>query len=237
MEELLDSLDRVLDTVAEKYEEDLAPAIPRVWRAEIEELRTDLRGWMRLWHGQLPEWEPVHFELGFGLGSDCGQQYDSSSTPEPLVLLNSVRLRGSIDLVERHRSQAMLRVIDHKTGKRAPRQPVSIGGGTTLQPALYALAAEKLLGQAVESGRLDYCTQRGGYTALEIRIDTPTRQRVERALTVIQTSIETAFLPAAPQEKACELCDYRLICGPNEEIRVKKWKSAIEALQELRRMP
>jgi CRISPR/Cas system-associated exonuclease Cas4 (RecB family) len=114
---------------------------------------------------------------------------------------------------------------------------MSIGGGAALQPALYALAAEKLLGKTVESGRFDYCTQRGGHTATEVRIDAPTRQRVIRALNVIQNSIETAFLPAAPQEGACRLCDYRLVCGPNEELRVKKWKLSIDALQELRRMP
>lgn len=237
LDEVLDSLDSVLDTLAERYEEDLAPAIPRVWRAEIEELRTDLRGWIRLWYAQLPEWEPLHFELGFGLGPTNDQHHDPASTPEPLVLLDSVRLRGSIDLVEQHRSRAVLRVVDHKTGRPGQRQPLSIGGGATLQPVLYALAAEKLLGKAVESGRLDYCTQRGGYTATEIRIDTITRQRVDRALTIIQDSIETGFLPAAPQEKACDFCDYRLVCGPNEEIRVKKWKPTIEPLQELRRMP
>jgi len=60
---------------------------------------------------------------------------------------------------------------------------------------------------------------------------------VERALAVIQNNIETAFLPAAPKEKACDFCDYRLVCGPNEEVRVKKWKAPIEDLQELRRMP
>lgn len=237
LDEMLDSLDRVLDSLAQKYEEDLAPAIPRVWRAEIEELRTDLRGWVRLWHARLPEWEPLHFELGFGLGPVNHQHYDSSSTPDPVVLLDTIRLRGSIDLIEQHRSRAVLRIIDHKTGKRAPRQPVSIGGGSTLQPILYGLAAEKLLRKTVESGQLDYCTQRGGYSTTEIKIDPASRQRVERALAIIQTNIETAFLPAAPQEKACDLCDYRLVCGPNEEIRVKKWKAPIEDLQELRRMP
>jgi CRISPR/Cas system-associated exonuclease Cas4 (RecB family) len=235
--ELLDSLDDVLNALAQKYEEDLAPAIPRVWRAEVEELRTDLRGWMRLWYASLPEWEPLHFELGFGLVSAGDHQHDSASTSEPLVLPNLALLRGSIDLVEQHRHRGVLRVVDHKTGKQPQRQPVSIGGGTSLQPALYALAAEKLLGKEVESGRLDYCTQRGGYMVSEISINAATRQRLNRALAIIQNSIESGFLPAAPQEGACLFCDYRLVCGPNEEVRVKKWKPEIEALRELRRMP
>ncbi len=233
----LDLLDGVLNRLAEKYEEELAPAIPRVWRAEIEELRTDLRGWIRHWYASLGEWEPLHFELGFGLVGADAEQYDSASTREPVLLLDLVRLRGSIDLVEQHRSRSVLRVVDHKAGKRPQRQAISIGGGATLQPALYALAAEKLLGKVVESGRLHYCTQKEAYAVSEIRTDTVTRGRLNRALANIQNSIQAGFLPAAPQEKACSLCDYRLVCGPNEEIRVKKWKPTIESLQELRRIP
>ena len=131
----------------------------------------------------------------------------------------------------------MLRVIDHKTGKRATKQAVGIGGGSTLQPALYAVAAETLLGKSVESGRLEYCTQRGGYTATEIKVDNNTRQYLNHALDIIQNSIESAFLPAAPQPGACSLCDYRLVCGPHEELRVKKWKPPVEALDDLRRLP
>jgi RecB family exonuclease len=237
VEESLASLDRILDAIAEKYEEELAPAIPRVWRAEIEELRTDLREWLRLWYARLPEWEPLHFELGFGLGAVDSEHYDSSSNPEPLEIANRTHLRGSIDLIEQHRSRGGLRVVDHKTGKRPARQAVSIGGGSTLQPALYALAAEELLGKPVETGRLEYCTNRGGYTATDIKVDPATRQRLNQALNIIQSSIESAFLPAAPQEGACNLCDYRLVCGPNEEIRVKKWKPPIEHLDDLRRLP
>jgi CRISPR/Cas system-associated exonuclease Cas4 (RecB family) len=148
-----------------------------------------------------------------------------------------MRLRGSIDLIEQHRSRPVLRVIDHKTGKRATRQAVAIGGGSTLQPALYALAAETLLGKSVETGRLDYCTQRGGYTATDVKVDSNTRQYLNHALDIIENSIESAFLPAAPQPGACSLCDYRLVCGPHEEIRVKKWKPPIEALDDLRRLP
>ena len=237
IEESLTSLDRMLDAIAERYEEELAPAIPRVWRAEIEELRTDLHEWLRLWYAQLPEWEPLHFELGFGLGPVDSKHFDLSSNPEPLMLLDTLRLRGSIDLVEQHRSRPVLRVVDHKTGKRPPRPAVSIGRGSTLQPALYALAAEELLGKSVETGRLEYCTQRGGFTATDIKVDDTTRQRLNHGLDIIQRSIESAFLPAAPQEGACNLCDYRLVCGPNEETRVKKWKPAIDDLDDLRSQP
>ena len=72
-------------------------------------------------------------------------------------------------------------MVDHKTGKPPEREPVSVGGGAVLQPALYALAAEVLLGQAAEGSRLDYCTQRGGFRSFDIAIDSPTRMRIERS--------------------------------------------------------
>ena len=65
-----DATDRTLNRVAAQYEEDLAPAIPRVWNSEVEEIRTDLHGWL----GQLAVsgdgWLPIHFELGFGMARD-----------------------------------------------------------------------------------------------------------------------------------------------------------------------
>ena len=40
-------LDEVLDRVAAEYAEELAPAIDRVWRDEIDELRRDLGIWVQ----------------------------------------------------------------------------------------------------------------------------------------------------------------------------------------------
>ena len=147
----LDTLDAVLTTMAAEYEETLAPAIPRVWASEIEGLRTDLRGWLRLWFESQKEWEPVNFEFAFGLSGNDREHHDPASTPEPAVLTGGAQVRGSIDLVERHRLRGVLRVTDHKTGKPPDPQPVCIRGGTTLQPALYGLAAEALLGQTAEA--------------------------------------------------------------------------------------
>ena len=236
MDRLLDMLDGAVDSVAGEFEEKLAPAIPRVWRGDVEDLRTDLRGWMRIWHGTLAEWEPLHFEFAFGLDAVPGER-DPASTRDPVILEGLARLRGSIDLLERHRIRPVLRVVDHKTGKPPEREPVSVGGGAILQPALYALAAEKLLGLAVETGRLHYCTQRGGFRTCDIAIDQATRMRVEQTLAIVREGVTTGFLPAAPREGACEYCDYRTVCGPNEEIRVKRWKPPFDRLTDLRNMP
>src|SRR5262249_19254431 len=153
--------DCTLNRVAAQYEEDLAPAIPRVWNSEVEEIRTDLHGWLGQLAASGDGWLPVHFELAFGLGRDARR--DPASSEAEAMLGSGVRLRGSIDLVEKHQTSGRLRVIDHKTGKSPERPPVWVGGGGALQPLLYALSAEAVLGGSVESAQLSYCTQRGNY--------------------------------------------------------------------------
>jgi CRISPR/Cas system-associated exonuclease Cas4 (RecB family) len=236
--EVLQVSDRVLDEIAAKYEEDLAPAIPRVWNSQIEDLRTDLRGWLQHIATNDDDWEPIHFEFGFGLAPDKNR--DPASTTEEAHLECGVHLRGSIDLVERHTGRGVLRVTDHKTGKPPDSVPAFVGGGRFLQPLLYGLAAEKLLSATVESGRLFYATQAGGYRPMEILTSERARQFLARLLANIDGAIAEGFLPAAPQKDACETCDYRIVCGPYEELRVARHKDRrderLEPLTEIRGM-
>jgi ATP-dependent helicase/nuclease subunit B len=235
---LLERLDEALDSVQAEYQEELAPAIPRVWATEIEDIRTDLRGWLRKWVDDLSEWTPAHVEFGFGLADNLADKHDPESRPEPVATCGA-RMRGSIDLIERHRARNVLRVTDYKTGKAPPRGPVHVGGGATLQPLLYALAAEAILNVPVESSRLFYCTQRGMFAQHAIAVNDLGRARFAQALKIIDGAIERGFLPAAPQKDACSMCEYAIVCGPYEERRVQRWKdrAALDELMQLRSLP
>ena len=233
---LLDLADQVLDRVAARYEDQLAPAIPRVWKSEIENLRTDLRGWLQHVAATESDWLPAHFEFGFGLAPNPDR--DAASTEKEAVILDGIRLRGSIDLIERNPISHGLRVTDHKTGKAPKDRPQYVGGGSLLQPLLYALAAETLLGESVQSGRLFYCTQRGDFSDISIPVNDESRGRLRRVLETIDRSIEEGFLPAAPQTGACAMCDYSAVCGPYEETRVKrKQGDRLDPLIEIRHSP
>jgi len=230
--------DRTLDKVADEYKENLAPAIERVWQSEVEDLRTDLRGCIRRLAETHPAWTPEHSEFAFGL--PVGEGRDPESNPEPVVILNGVGLRGSIDLVERDAARDVLRVVDYKTGKAPATSIVSVGGGDFLQPILYALAAEKRLGKTVESGLLFYATQRGNYIEYEIRISSDSRKRIEMVIDTIDAAVEVAFLPANPKPDACAICDYRPVCGPHEETRTRhkpQDRPELEALNNVRCQP
>ena len=237
---ITDIADAVLDRVAAENEEKLAPAIPRVWRDEIESLRIDLRGWIRQAAADPEGWLPAHFEFGFGLEADVEADglHDPQSPHSEAVLDGGTRLRGAIDLIEKHPVRGTLRITDHKTGKVPAPEPSYIGGGAYLQPLAYALAAAKLLGARAELSRLYYCTHRGNYREIPFEITPPRVAFFKEAMSLIDGEIERGFLPAAPHRDACAMCDYRPICGPNEERRIsRKAPGELDRLQKLRNMP
>jgi ATP-dependent helicase/nuclease subunit B len=212
------TLETTLATVAAEYHDKLAPAIERVWMDGIDAIRADLREWLRRTAEDSGRWRPERFELGFGLIDRS--HADPASVPHAIDLSIGVDLRGSIDLVERGADNA-LRVTDHKTGRVRADRDVIIGGGKTLQPVLYALAAERILGEPIEAGRLYYCTAAGGYEERVVTIDAAARAAAADFTGVIGEALSNGFLPAAPGARECDYCDYRRVCGPYEHARVE----------------
>jgi CRISPR/Cas system-associated exonuclease Cas4 (RecB family) len=222
LKDALLALDAALDRMAAAFAEDLAPAIDRVWTSEVEELRTDFRGWLQhvAMHGGM--WVPEFFELEF----------------KGVPILDGYLVRGKIDVVERHLSSGAVRITDHKTGSFPDKPPVFVGGGKTLQPILYSLAARAELSATVESGRLYFCTRKGKYQDVDIRMTPDAEERLSTVLRTIDEAIGGGFLPAAPAVGMCEYCNYSMVCGPYEELRVgRKTRAELEPLVQLRRLP
>jgi CRISPR/Cas system-associated exonuclease Cas4 (RecB family) len=228
------ALDGVLDAVARRYHDDLAPAIERVWDDGIASIRADLREMLRR-ATEEGTWVPAHFELSFGLTER--RDADPRSITAPAALDCGIQLRGSIDLVETREGGA-LRATDYKTGKARAQDGTIIGGGEMLQPVLYALTLEKLFpGQRVDSGRLYYCTSTGEFKDVVIPLDDEARGAAELVAKTVGEALEKGFLPAAPASRGCEWCDYRPVCGPYEELRTSKVKrqDKLVALHALRK--
>ncbi len=231
-------LDQVIAEVTARFADDFVPAIERVWKDGVEVMRADLRQWLRLVAAD-PAWKPWKFELSFGLANR--DESDPSSSPEPVTLDHGLIVRGSIDLVEQGPLGAV-RATDYKTGKARAEPGNVVGGGRHLQPVLYALVLEKLFaGQRVEGGQLFYVTQVGGFTVVESKLDTLAREQFGRVVRAIRGALEQSFLPAMPDEGECRWCDYRTVCGPEEERRLKLTRKALRAetreLREIRELP
>jgi ATP-dependent helicase/nuclease subunit B len=200
----------------------------------------DLREWLRRATEDDSGYVPWRFELSFGLADSDAQrlQADPHSTSKAVDLDCGIRLRGSIDLVERHPG-GHIRITDHKTGKRDGEDGQIIAGGKSLQPALYALVAEKLFRgeQKVDGGRLYFCTSVGGFSDVIVPLDRYTRNSITEVAAIIGEALDQPFLPAAPAERQCGWCDYQTVCGPYEELRTRrKSKQQLEPLLKLRDM-
>ena len=227
------TLDRVIDRVAAQYAERLAPAIDRVWRDEVGEIRRDLGIWLqKLADGAA--WRPEYFEYSFGL-NDAGR--DPRSLADPVTVGDRFVLRGSVDVIEHDDARDVMRVTDHKTGKNRSKPDLIVDGGKVLQPVLYSMAVERALGKPVESARLYFATTTGGFAECVVPLNDYTRAQGLQVLTIVDRSIEHGFLAAAPDDGVCRWCDFRPVCGPREEERVaRKHPDALADLRALRSM-
>lgn len=223
---LLDHLDDAVARVGRQYEERLAPALPRVWRQELDELRRDLRAHLR--HEMKSElgFHPAHAELSFGL--TARDEQDPASWPTP-VDVEGVKIRGAIDLVERRLHDGRLRITDYKTGRARPEPEHALDRGHTLQPILYALAAEAIFGAEVEAARLAYCTRRGGFSTPHFPVGPKARALLRRLLSHIEGEVAGGRLAALPEPQACRYCDFVPVCGTEEIARAGRKDPAARA--------
>ena len=232
-------LDETLDALAARYHDDLAPAIDRVWADEIEKLRIDLKGWLQQVADEDGEWVPIRAELGFGFAPGPGR--DPRSEAEPVRLDGGWKLHGVVDLVEaraRPTAAGELRVTDHKTGRNRTADRMVVGHGEVLQPVLYGLAVEHALGRPVAESRLFFSTLAGGYGVRSVPLDDSARRYGAEVLSIVDRAVEDGVILPAPRRDACKWCDYRVVCGPWEEVRARrKDDTKLVDLQALRRLP
>jgi len=223
----------IVDRVSTEYADKLVPAIRRVWNAGVEVIRMDVLLWLRNMAETSDGWSPRYFELGFGLAADVHRDPASVDSPVAIGSKNWL-LHGAIDLIEDQ--QGELRVTDYKTGRDRTKPGTVVGAGEILQPVLYGLVAEKVLGRPVKEGRLFFATLRGGFSEQSVPLRASVRRDVETILSAIDSSVELGFLPTAPRKNACLKCDFRQVCGPGEERRFGRKAVDVQLLDSLSRI-
>ena len=165
------------------------------------------------------------------------QGRDAHSTTEPALVDGRFKLRGSIDMIERHQTTNFLRVTDHKTGKNRTRVGQTVvDGGRVLQPVVYGLALKALFpDETVFSGRLFFCTTAGGFTPYEIPLMGDAPKRGVEVLDIIDRAVEQGTLAARPAAEACDWCDFRVVCGDREVRRTARKDAKLFADLEIGR--
>jgi hypothetical protein len=208
----------VVTRVAQEYAEQLAPAIERVWRDEVDEIRRDLIIWLQRMAGE-HEWIPEYFEFSFGLNDD-GR--DPRSVPDPIELESRFVLRGSVDLIERH---ARSRNASRDRPQDRP-QPIEarrvIGGG--FRPPACALQPGRRTGPR-EKRRERAALLLHDARRLRSALDSDRCERTRSGIRRVdhRGSRRRARSSAGdPQKDACRWCDFQVVCGPDEERRVQR---------------
>lgn len=189
-----------------------------IWDDAMAEVRQDAREWLQALSRRAEL--PIYFELAFGLeaGSDAR---DAASVDEAVTIDGGLKVRGSVDLVERL-PDGSLRATDYKTGKPAAEAGDVVQGGELLQPVIYALVLEKVLpSERISGGRLWYGTFRGEYAHVDVPLETEARQASRLLYEALMQSFERGCFPKAPTEGACTYCEYRGFCDEASAPRAK----------------
>lgn len=223
--EIFETFDKCFDAESVRVES-RGLAYPALWKIQQQPAREHLRDYLeRQRCGDLPDFESLHFEFGFGLDVR-GEHLDSASVCDPVTISTPggpVKLRGKIDRIDRVKVQDIegLFVVDYKTGK-IPTGSKSIDK-QNLQMPLYTEAVEQIfnltsLGGVFHSltGKKDRYfaafTKSGGKIKLVKQF---ARQRSDALETVgrFVTSMGCGRfdLPAAKPDD-CKYCEYRSIC-------------------------
>ncbi len=117
----------------------------------------------------------------------------------------------------------MLRVTDYKTvaqsiaAELGPRRRDDAAAGA-LQPGGRGRDGA----HRRESARYWYCTTTGSFASTSVPITDRERRTGIDVLEIVDRAVELGVFPAAPSERACAFCDFRRVCGPDEEQRVAR---------------
>ena len=220
--------------LADSWHDELAPAVERVWADEIAAIRPRPARLARVgWPSDGAEWLPKYFEFGFG---EVPGERDPRSMHEPVTLPGGFKLKGAIDLIEEHRQTKVLRLTDHKTGRKPDRiDKVIIGGGAVLQPVLYAMTIEAALDQPVYCGRLFYCTSSGQLPCARDPAERARRGRRDSKCcrSSIARSSAGSWRRRRPKRRAAAVtsgrsadraCFNRVLRKPQDRARRSRWR-------------
>jgi ATP-dependent helicase/DNAse subunit B len=219
-------------TVAERHFDEFqrrgVTGYPTVWEVKKQIIMEELGAFIQRDRNASVGWRPTDFEKKF----------------QGITVAPPVKLRGTIDRIDRSDDGKRARILDYKTG-RVPRnvRDDSLAGGETLQLPLYILAAENLLPKIrVDSASYLYFTLRGEYRTVTFTHEALDAQRpalsnlLDTAASMIRDGVFAQYATA----DGCRQCDYRAICGngilklyerKHDDARMEPFRSIKESVK------
>jgi ATP-dependent helicase/DNAse subunit B len=194
-----------ITTVAQKYFDEFqrrgVTGYPTVWEVKKQIIIEELGAFIERDQRASTGWHPTEFEKEF----------------RGIAVAPPVKLRGTIDRIDRSDDGKRAQVLDYKTG-RVPRnvRDNSLSGGESLQLPLYILAAENLLPNIkIDSASYLYFTLRGEYRTITFTREALDSQRpaLSNLLAAAARMIRDGVFAQYATAEGCRQCDYRAICG------------------------
>lgn len=171
----------------------MPPTSAALERVEVAELHRDLDWFLTLDEAQC---RPLEVEMPFDFE------------------LEGLRFRGRIDRVDRVAEGYS--VLDYKTGKNPAQLKVTgLDRGRHLQPALYALAVEQLLGK-VES--CAYTFVRADIAHPRRSFPPPSRERFQEVLELVLEPTRSGVFPHTHESRRdCSFCEVKAACRAHQD--------------------
>ncbi len=228
--------DRILALAAEGIEawrDRVPPSSEVAFEAQREAIFHACRTFLAAEAEHCRDFTPRWFEVGFGMREEA-EGAIASADPVEIALPGGarLRLRGSIDRVDEGPPGAY-QIWDYKTGSAAGmREGRGLHGGRQAQPALYAMALEKLLERGGREGRVEvsgyfFPGRKGEGQRMAIPIDPA---ETGRTLSRLFDLTAAGFFPHATSKDGCKFCEIEAVCGgPAAAAEASQRKLAVSA--------
>jgi ATP-dependent helicase/nuclease subunit B len=217
-------LDRILE-IAEHgitaWRDRVPPASALAFDRQCEDIRAACRTLLEREEEHCRMATPRYFEVSFGIPRRSARTRPRSTveSPDPISIEIApgrfFRLRGSIDRVD-EALDGTFEVWDYKTGSsRGVREGMGVRGGRQVQPALYAMALERLLERAGRTGKVSrsgyfFPGRKGEGQRMIVPVD---RGETRDVLGKLFDLLARGMFPHALTTDSCRFCDYEAICG------------------------
>lgn len=213
----------IVGDVLQKYALDVPAPSSHVLAKECDEIRRDAEIFYRNEVGRTEQ--PVFFELE--LTTHGGE-------PMEIALSDGIRvkLKGFIDRIDRIAPHEY-RIIDYKTGSPNKYKPSEyFSGGTQLQHALYAIAAEQWLRETgadplarVVEAEYYFPTERG--RGEFVRRLQNRREELSSVVANMLESINQGMYVPTKDPGGCRYCEYKAVCGSHADWMKDKRESPV----------
>ncbi|HSA96223.1 MAG TPA: PD-(D/E)XK nuclease family protein [Acidobacteriota bacterium] len=211
-----------------RWAEEIPPPSEGIFERERRDIDHALALFLTVESARPASDRPLVFEKGF------------SRLPVEIAGGRSFLLKGIIDRIDEI-GPATFRILDYKTGSPKPFQDLkAFGQGRTIQHALYAVAAEKILvdeglareARVAESGYF-FPTRRG--EGGEVIVKDFDRGKFRALLADILALISKGFFPTTLKDE-CRHCDFGPVCGGSGEATKKKIPASPDVGEALERL-